>query len=95
MAVAVDDPRFSLRPSFRRRALNRTINIATAMTEQISRARLLRDDIEVIRNLSYGPHPFNNLDVYRPQFAARPMPVLLYIHGGAFSLCSKDTHRGI
>ena len=95
MAVAVDDPRFSLRPSFRRRALNRTFKIATAMTGQISRARLLRDNIEMIRDLSYGPHPFNKLDVYRPQFAARPMPVLLYIHGGAFTLCSKDTHRGI
>ena len=95
MAAAVDDPRFNPRPSFRRRALNRTMKIATAMTEQVSRSRLLRDNIEVIRNLSYGPHPFNKLDVYRPQFAARPMPVLLYIHGGAFSLCSKDTHRGI
>lgn len=95
MAVAVDDPRFSVRPSFRRRALNRAMNLASALTEQMSRSRLLRDNVEMIRNLSYGPHPFNKLDVYRPQFASRPMPVLLYIHGGAFSLCSKDTHRGI
>lgn len=52
--------------------------------------------VEVIRDLAYGPHPVaHRLDIYRPRYAPRPLPVLLYIHGGGFIVCSKDTHRGI
>jgi acetyl esterase len=32
------------------------------------------------------------LDVYRPDTTA-PAPAVLYVHGGAFSMLSKDTHR--
>jgi len=32
------------------------------------------------------------LDVYRP-LGARNAPVVIYVHGGAFSMLSKDTHR--
>jgi acetyl esterase len=95
MALAVDDPVLYPRPSFRRRTLNRMFKVGAAVAGQMARGRLVRDNIEVMRDLVYGPHPFNRLDVYRPLFAPRPMPVLLYIHGGAFSLCSKETHRGI
>lgn len=56
--------------------------------------RAARDGVEVIRDVAYGPHPVaHRLDVYRPAGARRPLPVMLYIHGGAFMLCSKDTHR--
>lgn len=52
--------------------------------------------VEEIRDLAYGPHPVaHRLDVFRPRGVARPLPVLLYIHGGGFAVCSKDTHRGI
>ncbi|TXH03814.1 MAG: alpha/beta hydrolase [Nevskiaceae bacterium] len=95
MAVAVDDPLLQRRPSFRRRSLNRLMKTAAVVGGFLGERKADRDDIEVIRDLSYGPHPFNRLDVYRPRFAPRPLPVLLYIHGGAFSLCSKETHRGI
>jgi acetyl esterase len=33
------------------------------------------------------------LDVYVPMRAARPFPVVMYVHGGAFASLSKDTHR--
>ncbi len=33
------------------------------------------------------------LDVYRRRDAAGPLPTVMYIHGGAFSMMSKDTHR--
>jgi acetyl esterase len=54
--------------------------------------------VEVIRNLSYAPagprqhSRTHQLDIYRPTDAAEPMPVVLYIHGGAFQSLSKDTH---
>ena len=58
--------------------------------------RAARDDVEVITDVPYGPHPVaHRLDVYRPRDVPRPLPVLLYIHGGAFICCSKDTHRGL
>lgn len=47
----------------------------------------------VTRNIAYGPHPRNVLDVYRPKLpaqAARPWPVLLFVHGGAFVDGEKD-----
>lgn len=34
----------------------------------------------------------HTLDVYRPRTAERP-PAIMYVHGGAFSTLSKDTHR--
>ena len=33
------------------------------------------------------------LDIYRPRDAVGPLPSIVYIHGGAFSMMSKDTHR--
>lgn len=33
------------------------------------------------------------LDIYRRRDAVGPMPTILYVHGGAFSMMSKDTHR--
>ena len=33
------------------------------------------------------------LDIYRPRHAEGPLPTVIYIHGGAFSMMSKDTHR--
>ncbi len=33
------------------------------------------------------------LDIYRPRDAVGALPSIVYIHGGAFSMMSKDTHR--
>jgi acetyl esterase len=41
------------------------------------------DGIQVTRDLAYGEHPRQVLDVYRPQGAARA-PVMVFMHGGAF-----------
>ena len=35
----------------------------------------------------------HHLDVYVPMRASRPLPVVMYVHGGAFASLSKDTHR--
>lgn len=53
-----------------------------------------KHDIEVVRDVEYvdGGGPEHRLDVYRPKDATGPLPVLLYVHGGAFRILSKDTH---
>jgi acetyl esterase len=33
------------------------------------------------------------LDIYTPTKTRGPLPVVLYVHGGAFMMLSKDTHR--
>ena len=46
-------------------------------------------------NVPYGMtrHDHHRLDVYVPMRAQRPLPVVMYVHGGAFASLSKDTHR--
>ncbi|RJP85551.1 MAG: alpha/beta hydrolase [Desulfobacteraceae bacterium] len=52
---------------------------------------------DIIKNISYAPDgkPAHRLDVFRPARQGSLRPVIMYIHGGGFTMCSKDTHRGI
>jgi acetyl esterase len=56
----------------------------------------LRRRTTVFRNVPYRPggNPAHLLDVYQPKKRIGLLPVLIYIHGGGFTLCSKETHRG-
>jgi triacylglycerol lipase len=40
--------------------------------------------VKVLRDAKYGPDPRNSLDVFAPESAARPRPVLMWVHGGGF-----------
>jgi acetyl esterase len=52
-----------------------------------------RHGIAVERDIVYGDDPkWHRLDLYRPVNRSGPWPVVLYVHGGAFHLLSKDTH---
>jgi len=52
-----------------------------------------RHGVEVERDVVYGPDPrWHQLDIYKPIHRPGPWPVVLYVHGGAFHLLSKDTH---
>jgi acetyl esterase len=51
-----------------------------------------RYGIEVLPDVAYGPLPEQRLDVVRPA-GAEGLPVVLYLHGGAFRMLSKETHR--
>jgi pimeloyl-ACP methyl ester carboxylesterase len=53
------------------------------------------DGLSVIRDLAYGPHERNVLDVYAPQGAAG-VPVMVFVHGGGFVRGDKKdvTHIG-
>lgn len=57
-------------------------------------ARKLREDIEVTRNIRYreGSNAAYRLDIYKPQNANGPLPVVVYMHGGGFVMLSKDSH---
>lgn len=106
MEIVVDTPLFDsaherehrehiARHRWRRKAINGMFKAYANLGGKWVEAQALRAHIETIKNVEYGPHPYNKLDIYRPRFAPRPLPVMLYIHGGAFTLCSKETHRGI
>lgn len=58
------------------------------------RARPRRHRVEVDTNIRYRPGagPEHVLDVYRPVGRPGPLPVVFYVHGGAFQILSKDTH---
>ena len=43
----------------------------------------------VVRDVPYGPDGGNLLDVFSPQAAGAPRPVLIYVHGGGFVGGSK------
>ncbi|MGS0894501.1 alpha/beta hydrolase [Burkholderia stagnalis] len=47
------------------------------------------DDVRVVRDLRYGPHARQVLDVFAHRRAAR-RPVVLFVHGGAFVAGSRD-----
>jgi acetyl esterase/lipase len=43
-----------------------------------------KDGVVVTKDVAYGPHPRNILDVYKPSRAASPTPVVIFVHGGAY-----------
>lgn len=45
--------------------------------------------IEVERDIAYGPHTSQRLDIYKPPQGG---PIVMYIHGGAWRMLSKDSH---
>jgi len=75
--------------------------VSSAFFHGLSRAGLMhpasdprRHQVEVLRDLRYqaGSDDDHVLDVYRPTRRPGPHPVVLYVHGGAFRILSKDTH---
>ena len=50
---------------------------------------LRSSDVRVVRNISYGPHRLQKLDVYRSSLTPKNAPVLMYIHGGAWVFGDK------
>ncbi|HOX58400.1 MAG TPA: alpha/beta hydrolase [Candidatus Paceibacterota bacterium] len=47
--------------------------------------------VQVLRDLEYvqGGHERNRLDLYLPEKAARPLPVILWVHGGGWTRGDK------
>ncbi|MEL6182349.1 MAG: alpha/beta hydrolase, partial [Myxococcota bacterium] len=77
-------------------ALDQTIWGAATLGRRFSKsARARQRGVEVIKNVPYrlGQSIDHRLDVYRTEHGPPTgRPAMLYIHGGGFALCSKDTH---
>jgi acetyl esterase len=58
------------------------------------RARPELHGVHVIQDVPYlsSAQSWHRLDIYRPLRAAGPSPAVLYLHGGAFRMLSKETH---
>ena len=52
-------------------------------------ARCPKAGVDLRRDLPYGPHPAHVLDLYRPR-GASGVPVVVFVHGGAFVDGLKD-----
>lgn len=51
----------------------------------------LREGVEIRKNLTYpSTKGRNRYDLYRPKGAAEPLPVVVWVHGGAFVAGTKD-----
>jgi acetyl esterase len=59
-------------------------------------AFLTRNHIEILKDIPYlgSGDRAHLLDVYRPRGASADdrLPAVLYVHGGGFEVCSKETH---
>ena len=50
--------------------------------------------VRVERDVKYGPADRNLLDVFMPETTASPRPVLIFVHGGAFTAGNKRGPNG-
>lgn len=57
-------------------------------------ARAPKDGIHLIKDRSYGPHARQILDVFTPS-SANARPVVLFIHGGAFTRGNKSMNGDV
>jgi len=55
-------------------------------------ARPERHGVRIIKDVPYGDAAHQLLDVYMPLHPRGRPPAVLYIHGGGFSILSKETH---
>jgi acetyl esterase len=77
------------------RAADRAIHAAAKIRSTWADPALARFHIAVQKDIPYRPggSPSHTLDVYIPTRAAKPLPTILYVHGGGFAMLSKETHR--
>ena len=48
------------------------------------------DDVLRIPDLAYGNHPDERLDIYLPAGASKPLPTLIWVHGGGWVAGSRN-----
>ena len=57
----------------------------------LASAESLPPGVRLIPDLSYGPHGTSNLlDLYRPAKSGKPLPLVIWVHGGGWELFAKD-----
>lgn len=48
---------------------------------------------QIIRDIDYGDHQRQKLDIYIPQNANTPLPAIVFFHGGRWTFGSKDQYK--
>ena len=84
------------RAALRARAIDRAVHAFTRARFALLRTRRPGAfHVAVQTDLRYRDtnDPAHTLDVYMPTRGQKPLPTLLYVHGGGFAMLSKDTHR--
>jgi len=76
-------------------AMDRAAHALARLRYAMPDAHLSRFHLAVERDVAYAAPagPSHRLDIYRPTRARQPLPVIMYVHGGGFSMLSKETHR--
>jgi acetyl esterase len=103
--LIADEPRAPTKSQLRlkhaiRRSFDRSIHLAARVLYTVlPGAAPARHGVTLVRDIPYRAtgDRAHMLDVYRPSAPSssgrEPRPMVLYVHGGAFSMLSKDTHR--
>lgn len=81
-----------------RRAFDRSLHAAARAMYALPTAQPARHGVHVVRDVPYRStgSPDHLLDVYLPESgatASERRPAVMYVHGGAFCMLSKDTHQ--
>ena len=83
------------RSNLRAAALDRAIHAFVRVRMSFPDAHPARYDVVMERDVAYRAtgSAAHTLDIYMPTRAPKPLPVVMYVHGGGFSMLSKETHR--
>jgi len=55
-----------------------------------------RTGLSLSRDIAYGADPLQKLDIYAPQGnTGRPAPIVMFVHGGAFSRGDKGSGENV
>lgn len=79
----------------RTEALQRILQALAGLLVHTPQGRRLRRAVTWTRDVAYLPGPCgpeHRLDVLRPRAPAPDLPLVIYVHGGGFAFCSKETH---
>lgn len=79
------------------RAVVDALHAVPKLTRNMPHARRRREGLTIWEDVDYVGTglPAHRLDVFRLSDAPPEQRALIYVHGGGFSACSKDTHIGL
>jgi acetyl esterase len=82
---------------FRRHILENVFQAASLAARCTPAQISARRHCETKKDIPYHPDRKSHhlLDIYKPMAGKPPYPVLINIHGGGFTICSKETHAPV